>query len=278
MGKECLAAAMAAVLSTGCGWDEVQKPSPPDTTVLRASFDAPSGDLSQLSPETLNAVLIALVEDSGFCGLSPFAADQCPAGMDCARCPTEERVSAMLTEVAKALRASDPQGVSIPGVSGALQIESICRGFQEPSPDPAHGMVQAQLGFTGVGIDPVVWGRFLQCEERVGAHDRPWRFNGSFILSFEPEPIVPFDEIAELPFVFSYDGTLFDPGVGLTFPVRGVTRQRIDGKGPREFLIDSLVYGTFVALLDNGQIDVRGANNRYLCDLELKTCTPAALD
>ena len=51
---------------------------------------------------------------------------------------------------------------------GFVRLEHVCRGWEgAAAPDPANGMLSLVVGFTERGLDPVIFGDFVDCRETL---------------------------------------------------------------------------------------------------------------
>lgn len=265
----------SALLSTlalfwlACASEELVKPLPPDTSELVEDLESPSGKFEAI-PAAEQATLLegALDQVERVCGTD--AMERCDSEAECSGCELLDRIARTLREVTASIGTGGGRQVSIPGVEGILFAHVRCPGWQANASKSASGSIEATIGFTGRGLDPIVWGSFERC--RQGSGDDAYELDGDFTITFEPQQPVPFEQIAQSTAVFGYEGNLRLRSVKQALPLRLALRSRLDGKGSREIMFDSMGYGTFVAEMRADDITVRGRDVSFRCDLEESRC------
>jgi hypothetical protein len=252
------------ILLTACGVGGVDKPSAPSTAAVLASFAAPTGSLagqtSSQQAQLLSAPLAGLLL---LCGLEELKDCAAP----CRSCRMTETVSRTLSKVADALDTRRPDAgmalPELPGASGVLDVHTICEGWGEAEPDPAHGSSTLRVGFTGRGVDPVGSGHFEDCQLKLSG--TPVRATGDLLYTFEPAERVPFAEVASAPVTLAFEGSVQDQA-GTAYSVNMAVRS----SGELSFTLPAL--GSFVATFAGDTVDVRGRDQTLRCKLRESVC------
>lgn len=271
----CSLAALVIALLASCESEELVKPPPPDTSELLEDLASPSGELDGVAPAEQAAFLEAALEQvERACGMQRTAA--CEEGLQCDGCALIDRLTSTLKQVAGSIDGSGRQQtqVSIPGVEGILFAHVTCPGWSADGSRRSSGDIDATIGFTGRGLDPIVWGRFERC--RQGQGDSAIELTGDFSITFATDGPVPFDRIEQSTAVIGYEGTLRLRSVSTPTPLRIALRTRLDGTGARALMFDTGSFGTFVAELREGDVRVRGRDVSFRCDLNEGRCDASA--
>ena len=264
-------AATALALLAACESEELVKPLPPDTSELLEDLDAPSGALDGVPPAEQAAVLeAALAQVERVCG-APRSGD-CEQGVQCGGCALLDRLTSTIRQVAGSIDGRNRQQtqVSIPGVEGILFAHVTCPGWSADASRSSSGDLDATIGFTGRGLDPLVWGRFDRC--RQGRGEAAFELTGDFSITFTSAEPIPFALIEQSTAVIGYEGTLRLRSASMPTPLRFALRTRLDGIGARTLMFDTGSFGTFVAELREGDVRVRGRDVSFRCDLSEVRC------
>jgi hypothetical protein len=264
-------AAVALGMVAACESEQLVKPTPPDTSELLDDLESPTGKLDGIAPADQAAFLDgALAQVEQVCGGG--AMEQCDGEPACAGCALLERLSRTLREVAGSIGSGDRRQseVSIPGVEGILFAHVTCPGWEANASRRSSGEIDATIGFTGRGLDPIVWGRFERC--RQGQGKAAYELTGDFTITFQPEAPVPFDRIEQSSAVFGYEGTVRMRDASKPVRLRVALRGRLDGSGSRAIMFDTMSNGTFVAELRGDDVRVRGRDVTFRCDLREGRC------
>ncbi|HEY6878636.1 MAG TPA: hypothetical protein VI299_11490 [Polyangiales bacterium] len=268
-----LALGLGAAFSSGCAPSAIDKPAAPDTSRLQADFAAPSGQVQLPALADASAVLLPTLRSvQQFCAVTAHRDTACPAGAGCQVCQLQLQLASVLSDVSRALHGDGDDDVpTIGGTDGALWVDAICPGWTQRHDDEvANGLIGAHVTFTGSGLDPVVWGHLSRCE--LLSDGTASRYDGDFIMTYEPAPSVPFDQVGNVPTILWFQGEVFDRDTGTTASVRVGTRRRLDQMGIVEFLIDAPPYGTFVATFNGPVTQLRGASVLFTCDVQENRC------
>jgi hypothetical protein len=261
---------LSCALLFGCSVSGVDKPDVPSSDYVLAAFGTPTGSLPDLSPsERAQRLLEPLMEVQLLCGLD--SVERCGDAGACRRCPLTETIAKSLEKVAEAVEQRRPADAGIPrirqisGATGLLHVSTICDGWQEPSPDPAHGRIEFDVGFTGRGFDPAGVGDVVACELLLAG--RPVTASGKLLYTFQPAEYVPFDQIAGHPIAIAFDGT-----IALSNPLRELAlKAGIRSEGP-QISFELPGNGTFIATFAGADVEVQGRDQRLLCRTEAMVC------
>jgi hypothetical protein len=163
--------ACAALAVCACSNDPpvrgVRKPAAP---VMQPLLDAYAAPTAAVTADTIAALALGIAEritaadalqlDSRVLQLAQSGLMQVlPNAVATPQALTEAHAPVALSE----------QALTVEG-DGYLVVTRICDGWGPlPVPDPANGEIALIVGFTELGVDPVIWGAISACRYRVGA-------------------------------------------------------------------------------------------------------------
>jgi len=264
-GLSCvlLAAGLAGCL------DELNKPKPPDTLAPVAAFDRPTGRLGQVPFSDLLAAIATISNVvQALCGWDPIANLSCLMDQTCSGCILTDLFLRALRSVLPSIAGEADGGVGgIAGVNGFVEVHQICPGFLDPPvPDPSNGFGDYTIGFTGYGLDPILWGTVTACQFPLLGQDLT--FDGT-LVAYYPER-VPFDRIESTPVLLGFLGSV-DDGVQSRLAAIAL-RTRPDGQGTTELLVQPAGEGSFVFVISPEGVYVEAADGRWSCNVVTETC------
>jgi hypothetical protein len=269
--------ALAALVAAACEPIGVDKPKPPDVSLLVAGYREPSGVLNDANVAgAIDALEAKLGLGEAVCGWDAAVDLLCAGDPDCPlrQC---EGLTDVIGAVDDLLGTDDgdagPTADAGPTIEdihlrgeGFLRVTRICPGdLAEPVADAdANGVMELVAGFTDRGVDPIVWGTVDRCLLRLVTSVR---IDGSVVLVLGDGPWLPSDPFAPIVRIegsATVGDTRGSIGFDFAFDLEGeelsLRFDLPDGSG--------LVF--FVGLSAAG---FRTAEGEWQCDFGARTCT-----
>jgi hypothetical protein len=137
--------------ATACGRD-IEKPRAPDMSPLVAAYATPDADFDERTSAALPESVLATLKIVD--------------ALDALRDTVLELQATISPEGEPAAAAVDIGGFSVEA-DGYFRIDRRCNGWSDESRREDPGRQAFTVGFSEVGIDPVVWGDSVGCRETI---------------------------------------------------------------------------------------------------------------
>jgi hypothetical protein len=256
--------ALIALAAAACAPDIPDKPRAPDMSALVAAYRTPTAPLDQVTGDELIGRVVDRLELTDALGALEGVVDDVLDPAIAEGEPAEEGG-------AVARKTGGNRNVTTEG-DGYLQIRHVCRGFgaMPPVARLANGALEATVGFTEAGLDPVVWGTFTTRESVIG--DREVLIDG--VLEIYLGESLQVDHFGDSPLLFSLAAEVAVDGETMAAPAfdfQVCPRGASDCPGGTlEILVATPGGEHMTFFLDPGRSTggFRASNGLWSCDLD----------
>jgi hypothetical protein len=249
------------------------KPEAPDMSALVSAYAAPTADFDEQAASDVAALLESRVA-------SLVDIDELGAWMEdtLASLGDDAMAAPRLAAAPGASIGMRRQAVTLSG-DGFARIERICSGFGAMAPidRDANGTFDLTAGFSDSGLDPVVWGRAVDCHQEADGAE----MLADGAVSLYVGTNLQVGELDATPILFQLtvfslivDGEEILAAEGFDFQVcRGETGACVPGHF--ELLLDLGTDRTLVFYIDSARVSggFRAANGLWDCDFAGLTCS-----